>query len=119
MIPKRWIAAYLRFLLRNRLAVTIVTTVMTIFFAYQCTHIKVLPQFLDFYPGPLKLTILASSDGGGTWTVEPLPIQLAASWIRSVALTPAGHGLAVGAEGLVFQLDGTSLHRLGGHERGL
>src|SRR5262249_45238784 len=58
MIPKRWIAAYLRFLLRNRLAVTIVTAVMTIFFAYQCTHIKVLPQFLDFYPGPLKLTIL-------------------------------------------------------------
>ena len=58
MIPKRWIASYLRFLLRNRLAVTIVTAVMTIFFAYQCTHIKVLPQFLDFYPGPLKLTIL-------------------------------------------------------------
>ena len=58
MIPKRWIASYLRFLLRNRLAVTIVTAVMTVFFAYQCTHIKVLPQFLDFYPGPLKLTIL-------------------------------------------------------------
>ena len=50
MIPKRWIASYLRFLLRNRLAVTIVTTVMTIFFAYQCTHIKVIPQVLDFYP---------------------------------------------------------------------
>src|SRR5262249_56141163 len=61
MIPKRWIAAYLRFLLRNRLAVTIVTTVMTIFFAYQCTHIKVLPQFLDFYPGPLNLPILPNS----------------------------------------------------------
>ena len=43
MIPKRWIAAYLRFLLRKRLAVTLVTAVMTIFFAYQCTHIKVLP----------------------------------------------------------------------------
>ena len=56
MIPKRWIEAYLRFLLRNRLAVTIVIAVMTVFFAYQCTHIKVLPQFLDFYPGPLKIT---------------------------------------------------------------
>jgi hypothetical protein len=35
MIPKRWIASYLRFLLRNRLAVTIVTAVMTVFFGYQ------------------------------------------------------------------------------------
>jgi predicted RND superfamily exporter protein len=57
VIPKRWIAAYLRFLLRKRLAVSIVVGVMSIFFLYQCTHIKVLPQFLDFYPGPLKISL--------------------------------------------------------------
>jgi len=56
MIPKRWVEAYLRFLLRRRTAVSIVITVMTVFFMWQCTHIKVLPQFLDFYPGPLKLS---------------------------------------------------------------
>jgi predicted RND superfamily exporter protein len=56
MIPKRFVEAYLRFLLAHRLAVSIVITVMTAFFAWQCTHIKVLPQFLDFYPGPLKLS---------------------------------------------------------------
>ena len=57
-------------------------------------------------------TVLKSSDGGATWTVEPLSIQLAARWLRSVSLTPAGRGLAVGAEGLVFRIDGTSLERL-------
>jgi predicted RND superfamily exporter protein len=58
MIPKSVIEAYLRFLLRRRMAVTVITTIMTVFFLWQCTHIRVLPQFLDFYPGPLKLTIL-------------------------------------------------------------
>src|SRR6185369_423342 len=45
MIPKRWIEAYLWFLLRRRAAVAFVTAVMTVFFTWQCTHIRVLPQF--------------------------------------------------------------------------
>jgi predicted RND superfamily exporter protein len=57
MIPKRWIEAYLRFLLRNRLGVTVMIAVMTCFFAYECTKVKVLPQFLDFYPGPSKISV--------------------------------------------------------------
>jgi photosystem II stability/assembly factor-like uncharacterized protein len=64
-------------------------------------------------------TMLKSQDAGASWAVEPLPIQLAANWIRSVALTPSGRGLAVGAEGLVFRLEGSTLRRLGEHERGL
>jgi photosystem II stability/assembly factor-like uncharacterized protein len=64
-------------------------------------------------------TVLKSGDGGATWQVEPLPIQLAANWIRSIALLPSGHGLAVGAEGLVFRLEGATLERLGEHARGL
>jgi photosystem II stability/assembly factor-like uncharacterized protein len=64
-------------------------------------------------------TVLKSGDGGATWQVEPLPIQLAANWVRSIALLPSGHGLAVGAEGLVFRLDGANLQRLGEHTRGL
>jgi len=57
-------------------------------------------------------TVLKTSDGGESWTAEPLPIELAANWIRSVWLTPEGHGLAVGAEGLVFGIDGPRLDRL-------
>jgi len=58
-------------------------------------------------------TIIKSADAGATWVVEPLPIDLAANWLRSVFVTTAGHGLAVGAEGLVFRIDGNALKRLG------
>jgi photosystem II stability/assembly factor-like uncharacterized protein len=66
-------------------------------------------------------TVLASKDGGATWNVQPLPIELAANWVRSVWLAPGGRGLAVGAEGLVFRIDGTEIHRLeeAGAKRGL
>ncbi len=57
MIPRRLIEAYLRFLLRRRMAVTIVVAIMTVFFTWQLQFIKVVPQFLDFYPGPLKLSL--------------------------------------------------------------
>src|SRR5439155_15157987 len=63
MIPKRWIEAYLWFLLRNRLAVTVVVAVMTVFFAFEATYLKVVPQFLDFYPGPSRI-----SPFGHEWT---------------------------------------------------
>jgi hypothetical protein len=63
MIPKRWVEAYLRLLLRNRLAVALVVAVMTVFFAFEATHLKVVPQFLDFYPGPSTVRVL-----GHEWT---------------------------------------------------
>jgi photosystem II stability/assembly factor-like uncharacterized protein len=58
-------------------------------------------------------TVLRSADGGETWAIEPLPIELAANWIRSVWVAPGGAGLAVGAEGLVFRIDGDAFERLG------
>jgi len=57
-------------------------------------------------------TVLRSSDSGESWQLEPLPIQLAANWIRAVWLSPGGRGLAVGSEGLVFRVEGASLRRL-------
>jgi photosystem II stability/assembly factor-like uncharacterized protein len=57
-------------------------------------------------------TVLRSRDGGATWAVEPMPIQLAARWLRSVWLVDDSQGLAVGAEGLVFRLVGGRLERL-------
>jgi photosystem II stability/assembly factor-like uncharacterized protein len=57
-------------------------------------------------------TVLRSSDGGASWRLHPLPIELAANWIRSVSLTGNGAGLAVGADGLIFQLDGDGFERL-------
>jgi photosystem II stability/assembly factor-like uncharacterized protein len=58
-------------------------------------------------------TLLSTDDGGATWALTPVPIELAANWLRSVALLPSGHGLAVGADGLVFRLDGDAFQRLG------
>jgi photosystem II stability/assembly factor-like uncharacterized protein len=63
-------------------------------------------------------TVLKTTDAGATWKVEPLPIQLAADWLRTVSLAPSGAGLAVGSEGLVFRLEGSSLRRLEGHDTG-
>lgn len=57
-------------------------------------------------------TILKSNDAGLTWQVQDVPIQLAARWLRSVVLSPSGKGLAVGAEGLVFRLDGLNAERI-------
>jgi photosystem II stability/assembly factor-like uncharacterized protein len=62
-------------------------------------------------------TVLRSNDGGSTWTREPLPIQLAARWLRSVWVTPGGRGLAVGAEGLVFRIEGPKLDRLATYDQ--
>lgn len=57
-------------------------------------------------------TVLKTADGGATWQVEPMPIQLAARWLRSVSVASGGSGLAVGAEGLVFRLEGATLRRI-------
>jgi len=57
-------------------------------------------------------TVLRSRDAGVTWQSEPMPIQLAARWLRSVWLVDDTQGLAVGAEGLVFRLVGGRLERL-------
>lgn len=61
-------------------------------------------------------TVLTSTDGGATWRQEELPITLAANWLRSVFFTPAGEGLAVGADGLVLRLDGDTVGRLGARD---
>jgi photosystem II stability/assembly factor-like uncharacterized protein len=57
-------------------------------------------------------TVLRSRDAGATWEPEPMPIQLAARWLRSIWLADDAQGLAVGAEGLVFRLSGGRLERL-------
>jgi len=50
MFPQRWIEAYLRFLLRYSGAVSIVVALMTIFFAWGMTKIRLHVDFFDFYP---------------------------------------------------------------------
>src|SRR5262245_22871296 len=57
MIRRSWVEAYLRFLLRNRLAVTLVIAVMTVFFAYQCSQVKIIANFIDFYASASKITV--------------------------------------------------------------
>jgi hypothetical protein len=50
MIPQRWIEAYLGFLLRYRGVVAILVALLTAFFAYNLTHIRLHTDFFDFYP---------------------------------------------------------------------
>lgn len=57
-------------------------------------------------------TVFKSTDGGATWVAEALPIQLAARWLRAITLSDNQHGLAVGAEGLVYRVEGAALRRL-------
>src|SRR5215470_3350017 len=50
MIPRRWIEAYLAFLLRHRRPVTLAVAVLTLFFAYALRNLQLRPDFFDFYP---------------------------------------------------------------------
>lgn len=50
MFPQRWIEAYLRFLLNYRRSVTVFVALMTMFFAYGLTKIRLHTDFFDFYP---------------------------------------------------------------------
>lgn len=50
MFPQRWIEGYLRFLLKYRGSVTVFVALMTLFFAYGLTKIRLHTDFFDFYP---------------------------------------------------------------------
>jgi len=50
MFPQRWIEAYLRFLLRYKRGTIVAVTLMTAFFGYHLTGIKLHTDFFDFYP---------------------------------------------------------------------
>ena len=50
MLPRRWMEAYINFLLRRRWIVLGLAIVLTAFFVYQLGHTKIQMNFLDFYP---------------------------------------------------------------------
>jgi len=50
MIPQRWIEAYLRFLLRYRGLVTIAVIILTAFFGFYLSKMRLHTDFFDFYP---------------------------------------------------------------------
>jgi predicted RND superfamily exporter protein len=50
MLPRQWMEAYLRFLLRYRWPVLLVALLVTIFFVDQLAHTRLQMNFLDFYP---------------------------------------------------------------------
>lgn len=50
MIPRHWVEAYLRFLLRYRGTVAIAVAVLTAFFAFELTKLRLHTDFFDFYP---------------------------------------------------------------------
>lgn len=51
MLPKRYIEAYLHFLLRRRVPVAAVVTAITLFFVWFCfSHLTIFTNFFDLYP---------------------------------------------------------------------
>lgn len=50
MLPRRWMEAYIRFLLRYRWPVLAVALAITLFLAAQLAHTTVQMNFLDLYP---------------------------------------------------------------------
>lgn len=50
MLPRRWMEAYINFLLRRRWIVLGLAIILTAFFVYQLGHTKIQMNFLDFYP---------------------------------------------------------------------
>lgn len=49
--------------------------------------------------------LLHSVDSGKTWKAYPIPVHMAGSWFRGVALFPDGRGYIVGSRGLVLSVD--------------
>ncbi len=50
MLPRRWMEAYINFLLKFRWAIVIVLTAATVFLGFNVTKMEVQPNFFDFYP---------------------------------------------------------------------
>src|SRR5215471_6591918 len=59
MLPRKWMEAYVRFLLRHRWPVLILSALVTIFLGYELSNTKLQMNFLDFYPPTHPYTQLA------------------------------------------------------------
>src|SRR5919204_5696001 len=59
MLPRSWMEAYVRFLLRYRWPVIALSVVITLFLGYHLSHTKIQMNFLDFYPPGHPYTQLA------------------------------------------------------------
>src|SRR6266849_2760910 len=59
MLPRKWMEAYVRFLLRYRWPVIALSVVITLFLAHNLSQTKIQMNFLDFYPPGHPYTQLA------------------------------------------------------------
>ena len=50
MLPRKWMEAYVRFLLRHRWPVLAVSLAVTLFLGYHLFQTKIQMNFLDLYP---------------------------------------------------------------------
>ncbi|HVM97332.1 MAG TPA: hypothetical protein VMT89_13140, partial [Candidatus Acidoferrales bacterium] len=50
MIPRRWIEAYLHFLLRYRVLMMLIVAGLTAFFSFEVSKVRLHTDFFDFYP---------------------------------------------------------------------
>ncbi|HZT35058.1 MAG TPA: MMPL family transporter, partial [Nitrososphaera sp.] len=59
MLPRKWMEAYVRFLLRHRWPVIGLSLLVTLFLGYELSNTKIQMNFLDFYPPTHPYTQLA------------------------------------------------------------
>jgi predicted RND superfamily exporter protein len=59
MLPRQWMEAYVRFLLRHRWPVLMLSVLVTVFLGYELSNTKIQMNFLDFYPPAHPYTQLA------------------------------------------------------------
>ncbi len=59
MLPRKWMEAYVRFLLRHRWPVLMLSALVTVFLGYELSNTKIQMNFLDFYPPAHPYTQLA------------------------------------------------------------
>lgn len=59
MLPRKWMEAYVRFLLRHRWPVLMLSSLITLFLGYELSHTQIQMNFLDFYPPGHPYTQLA------------------------------------------------------------
>src|SRR5215831_3423145 len=50
MLPRRWMEAYVRFLLRHRWPVIVLSVLVTLFLGYHLSQTKIQMNFLDIIP---------------------------------------------------------------------
>ena len=90
MLPRRWMEAYINFLLRNRWAVLSLILALTVFFVYQLSYTKIQ---MNFMVSTFRYGILGVSDIDITLAFSIILLFIAVLFCFSLYLLNKGTGI--------------------------